>query len=661
MAGPDHGFVWQTEQFADLRILRYRVPGFEALDVRTRKLIYYLSQAALAGRDIIWDQHHPENLRIRRTLDGIVSSWDGSREDEGWGAFIEYTKRVWFSAGIHHHYSTKKILPGFSPGYFAELVRETPAGALPLDEGWTHDDLVEHLRPLIFDPDVDPVRVSQDPEGDLVADSANNYYRGLTREEVEAYYAERVDPDDPRPISWGLNSRLDKGPDGEIRERTWKLGGLYTEAIEQIVHWLGKAVEVAEGEAQREALRGLIRFWETGDLSDFDEYSIAWLRDTDSVVDVVNGFIEVYGDPMGMRGAFESMVSVRDDEGTERIQAISDEAAWFEANTPVLDAHRKDEVQGISAKAIHVAMASGDASPALPIGVNLPNAEWIRREHGSKSVNLTNIVQARHEAGRQVGVVREFAATEEEVAREARWATLPADLHTDLHEVIGHASGRLEEGIASPAETLRNYASTLEEARADLVALWFLMDDKLVDLGVMPELDVGKAAYDAYVRNGLLVQLSRIEPGDDLQQAHMRNRQMVASWAYERGREDGIIERVDRDGKTGFAIRDYEALRALWGELLREVQRIKSQGDYEAGRELVETWGVRVDRALHEEVLERWAKLGLAPYAGFLNPRLVATEREGEVCDVHIEYPEDFTEQMLEYARHYSFLPTVND
>ena len=654
-------FKYETEQFADIRILRYQVPGFESLPAKQKELLYYLYEAALSGRDIIWDQNCRRNLRVRRTLENIFGTYEGNRDNIDWEKFVVYTKRVWFSNGIHHHYSTFKIVPEFSREYFAILVRNSDSEKFPLRKGETVDDLILEVTPVLFDPEVDGKRVNRDSDVDQIRQSATNYYaEDLTQEEVEAYYGAIVDSREPRPVSHGLNSKLVR-KNGEIHERVWKIGGMYSEAIEKIVHWLKKAVGVAETPEQKAALLKLIEYYETGDLSRFDEYNILWVQDTASSVDVVNGFIEVYGDPLGFRGAFESVVSFRDGEATRRIDALGRNAQWFEDYSPIMDRYKKQKVTGISAKVITVVMESGDASPSTPIGINLPNANWIRKEYGSKSVNLGNIVHAYHESSKAGGILEEFAFSKEEIDLAREHGALAGNLHTDLHEVVGHASGQIEAGVGTPKETLRSYASTLEEARADLVALYYLLDPKLVEIGVMPSLEVGKAGCQRYIRNGLLVQLARIKPGENLEQSHMRNRQMICKWIYEQGLSTDVIGKKVRTGKTYFVINDYEKLRNLFGQLLREVQRIRSRGDYEAGKILVERFGVKVDRKLHVEVLDRYAKLRRAPYAGFINPRLVPVrDQNGNIVDVQIEYPEHFAKQMMDYAGNYSFLPTDN-
>jgi dipeptidyl-peptidase-3 len=656
----DRPFQYQTEQFADIRILRYQVPAFDELSLPQKKLVYFLYETGLSGRDIFWDQNYRHNLRVRATLENIVRTYDGDRTSDNWKKFMVYVKRVWFSNGIHHHYSTIKIEPGFPEEYFEELVKTSDQTTLPLRSGQKVDDLLSDLKPILFDPSVDSKRVDLDDGVDNVLDSATNFYTpNLTEKEVQEFYTKLATGAGPNPISFGLNSQLAK-EGGRIFERVWKVGGMYSPAIEEIVAWLEKAAGVAE-EPQRSVIEKLIDYYRTGNLSAFDDYSIRWVEETASDVDFINGFIEVYGDPLGYKGTYESLVYFTDKKATERIDALSRNAQWFEDHSPIRPEDKKKEVRGISARVITVAGESGDSSPSTPIGVNLPNANWIRKEHGSKSVNLGNIVHAYDESSKTSGVLEEFASSQEEVDRARKYGSLADNLHTDLHEVIGHASGQIQPGVGTPKETLRNYASTLEEARADLVALYFLMDPKLVELGVMPSLEVGKAGYDDYIRNGLLVQLARIKKGENLEEAHMRNRQMIAEWTYEKGKADHVIEKIVRDGKTYFAIRDYEKLRLLFGELLREIQRVKSEGDYSAGRQLVEEYGVKVDPALHEQVLDRYAKLKIAPYAGFINPLLrPVTDDAGEITDVVVDYPEDFTEQMLYYGQCYHFLSDTN-
>lgn len=656
---PEGDFDYIADRFADLQVLRYQVPGFEELSTQQKELLYYLSQAALSGRDIIWDQNYKHNLRVRKTLENIVENYKGDRNTPDFEKFMVYAKRVWFSNGIHHHYSTRKILPEFSADYFATLVKSTTQGQFPL-EGETMEAFINTMTPILFDPNKDVKRVNQDEGVDLVAASANNYYEGVTQKEAEEFYAKLIDKENKQPISYGLNSRLVK-ENGKVVEKVYKVGGLYSPAIERIVYWLDKATTVAENEQQKKALQELIAFYKSGDLKKFDDYNIAWVKDTASRVDVVNGFIEVYGDAMGYRGAYESVVSFKDLEATKRIKTIGDQAQWFENNAPIKPEHKKKNVTGITGKVITVVMEAGDAAPATPIGINLPNANWIRQQHGSKSVSLGNIVAAYDYVKSTGSALEEFSFSEEEVKRAKEYGTLAGFLHTDMHEVIGHASGQINPGVGTPKETLKSYASTLEEARADLVALYYLMDQKLIDIGVMPNLEVGKTEYDSYIRNGMLQQLNRLEPGENLEEAHMRNRQLVASWAFEKGKKDNVIEKIVRDNKTYFVVRDYEKLRGLFGDLLREIQRITSEGDYEAGKKLVETYGVKVDQNLLKEVKDRYAKLNTAPYNGFIQPKLVPVLNGGKITDVKVEYPKDFIQQMLEYGKEYGFLPVYNN
>jgi dipeptidyl-peptidase III len=651
----DSSFRVEAERFADVRVLRYRAPGFEALEPKTKELLYYLSEAALAGREIMYDQKYRYNLAVRRTLEEVVKKYPGDRNTPEFQALTVYLKRVWFSNGIHHHYSNDKFAPGFDFTAFERIVKATP-GEFPVRAGQTRDELLAELRPVMFDPAVDAKLVTKSGTTDVLRSSAVNFYDAdLTLEEVMAFYASLKKANDPEPVSLGLNSTLVKSG-GKAVEQVWKVGGRYTQSIEQIVAWLEKAASVAENDEQRTALQKLVAYYRSGDLKDWDAYNIAWVADKNSVVDVINGFIEVYDDPLGMRGAFESVVSFRDAEATKRIDAIAGEAQWFEDHSPILDRHKKADVTGITGKVITVVAESGDAAPVTPVGINLPNADWIRKKHGSKSVSLGNIVAA-HDAV-QGGADAEFAWDAAEIERGQRYGELASALHTEMHEVIGHASGQLDPGVAALHETLKNFGSTLEEARADLVALYYAVDPKLVELGVMPTVDVGKVQYDHYIRNGLQQQLYRIAPGDEIEEDHMRNRQLVAAWVYEKGMPDNVIERRERDGKTYFVVRDYDKLRVLFGELLRELQRIKSAGDYDAIRSLVERYAVKVDPELHAEVLARYKKLNIPAYSGFIQPRLVPVRSGERIVDVRIEYPEDFSEQMLEYAQKYSFLPT---
>jgi dipeptidyl-peptidase-3 len=651
-------FQFSVEQFADLRVLRYQVPDFANLPVQTKELLFYLYQAALCGRDITWDQNYKYNLTVRRTLEAIVSNPKNDTKNPEFEKFMIYAKRVWFSSGIHHHYNNDKMIPECSREYFMELIKACDKATLPLSFDETVDNFASFIIPIIYDPNIASKKVSLDASKDLVLSSAVNFYEGVTEKEVTEFYEKMIDKKDTTPVMLGLNSKLVK-ENGQIVEKKWMVGGMYDKSISQIVYWLEKAAGVAENAAQKEALEKLIKYYRSGDLNDFDEYCIAWVKDTESIVDVVNGFIEVYQDPLGKKGSFESVVSVKDLEASKRIAKIGANAQWFEDNSPILSQHKKKNVTGISAKVINAVVESGDSGPVTPIGINLPNNEWIRETHGSKSVNLGNIVEA-YDRAAGGSVVDEFYYDAETKKRVMDYAPLADKLHTDMHEVIGHASGQIENGIGQPHETLKNYASALEEGRADLVALYYLMDQKLVDLGVMPSLDYGKAAYDEYVTKGILVQMSRIKLGNSLEESHMRNRQMVALWAYEKGKKENVIEKKQREGKTFFVVNDYNKLRTLFGELLKELQRIKSQGDYKAGRDLIENYGVKLDPALHKEVLDRYATLNLAPYNGFIQPKLTPVVNDGKITDVKIEYPKDFVKQMLEYGKEYSFLPNMN-
>ncbi|MBZ0201231.1 MAG: dipeptidyl peptidase 3 [Ignavibacteriaceae bacterium] len=647
-------FNYQPEQFADLGILRYQVPGFEDLSAKDKELVYYLYQASLAGRDILYDQNGKHNLKIRKTLEAIVNSYNGDKTSEEYQKFMVYVKRFWFSNGLHHHYSTAKFLPLCSKEYFAELLMGSDKSLMPLNEGETIEQLTAELTPIIFDPKIDAKRVNLNSDVDIISTSANNYYEGLTQKEVEDFYNKQEDKNDPAPIWYGLNSKLVKN-NGKIEEEVYKVGGLYSPAIENIVLWLKKASAAAQNDLQKKTIDKLVEFYETGDLKKWNEYNILWLQDTLSTIDFVNGFIEVYGDPLGHKASYEAIVSFKDQEATKRIEAIGKQAQWFEDNSPIPNEYKKKNVVGISAKVITVVVESGDASPSTPIGINLPNATWIRKEYGSKSVNLGNIVFAYDKASAE-GVLKEFAFDESEIELSKKYGPLADNLHTDLHEVIGHASGQIKDGVGTPKQTLKNYASTIEEARADLVALYYLMDQKMVDIGVMPTLDAAKAEYQKYIRNGLMLQLNRIEIGDNVEESHMRNRQLIAGWAYEKGKADNVIEKKVKDGKTYFVINDYQKLRKIFGEELREIQRITSEGDFAAAKILVETYGVKVDSELHKEVKERYSKLNIAPYKGFINPLLKPVYDGDKMVDVKIEYPDDFTKQMLYYGKNYSFL-----
>ena len=648
-------FHYTVEQFADLQILRYRVPGFEQLSLRQKMLVYYLSQAALEGRDILFDQNGKYNLQIRKLLETIYIHYQGDRTTADFQQFEVYLKRVWFSNGIHHHYACDKFVPGFSAEYLTDLIASVEVAVLPLGKGETVQDMCDKLFPVIFDPEVMPKRVNQVDGEDLVLTSAANYYEGVTQEEAEAFYAaQKAKGSQTEPVMYGMNSRLVK-ENGQMQEQVWKLGGMYSAALEKIVDWLEKAKAIAENETQHEVIRLLIDFYRTGDLHTFDAYSIAWLKDTASHIDFVNGFIESYGDPLGMKASWESIVDFKDTEATRRTEIISSQAQWFEDHSPVDVRFKKETVKGVSAKVITAAILAGDLYPSTAIGINLPNSNWIRSVHGSKSVTIGNLTEAYNRAARGNGFREEFVYSEEELKLLDTYADITDDLHTDLHECLGHGSGKLLPGV--DADALKAYGSTIEEARADLFGLYYLADAKLVELGLVPDAEAYKAEYYSYMMNGLMTQLVRIEPGRTVEEAHMRNRQLIARWALEQGREANVVEMVVREGKNYVRVNDYMQLRALFGKLLAEVQRIKSEGDYEAARRLVEDYGVQVDPELHVEVLQRYERLHLAPYKGFVNPvYTLQTDAEGNVTDVQVSYTEGYAEQMLRYSREYSNL-----
>jgi len=646
-------FQWQIDQFADLRILRYQVPGFESLTPRQKELVYDLSEAAVCGRDIIFDQNYKHNLVIRRTLDAVVRGYEGDRNDPRWAEFMTYVKRVWFSNGIHHHYSNDKFVPGFDADYFAALVKGTEGEAFPLAPGQSVDAFLAFLRPILFDPAGDAKKVSLDSTRDLVASSAVNFYDGVTQAEVESYYKGIVDPRDETPISYGLNSRLVK-KEGQIVEEVYSLDGLYGPAIAKIVFWLEKAAAAAENDQQKKVIEALIAYYRSGSLERFDEYNILWVKDLASLIDFVNGFIEVYNDPMGLKATWESVVNFKDLAATKRADIISANAQWFEDNSPVDPRFKKKEVKGVSAKVITAAMLGGACYPSTPIGINLPNANWIRKNYGSKSVTIENITYAYDQSSLASPFGKEFTYDEVTLERAQKYGPLAGNILTDLHEVLGHGSGQLLPGVAD--EALKNYGSAVEEARADLFGLYYIMDDKMIELGLLPAKEAAMAEYDLDVRNGLMTQLVRIQPGKTVEEAHMRDRALIAHWVYEKGRPENVIERVTKDGKTFFVINDYQKLRGLYGRLLAEVQRITSEGDYEAAKALVESYGVQVDPVLHKEVLDRYAKLHLAPYAGFVNPVYTPVVAGGKIVDVKIDLTEGYVEQMLRYGRDYSFL-----
>ena len=649
-------FSYIVDQFADLQILRYQVPGFENLSLRQKQLLYHLSEAALMGRDILFDQNGRYNLVIRRTLEAVYQYGTVDKSSTDYQAFEVYLKRVWFANGIHHHYGEDKFMPGFSEAFFDAAVRSVDASLLPLRADETVDALLSRLKPVIFDPTVMPKRTVQSGDTDWIRASANNYYgEDVTQAEVEAFYGKMKAEGDSRcPLSYGLNSRLEK-ENGQLVERVWKVGGLYSEAIEQIVAELEKAAAFAENEKQRQIIATLIDYYRTGDLRTFDAYSILWVADTESQVDFVNGFIETYGDALGLKASWESTVNFRNEEATRRTRTISENAQWFEDHSPVDQRFKKERVKGVSAKVITVTMLGGDCYPSTPIGINLPNADWIRRDHGSKSVTIENIMEAYDKASQGSGFSDEFVWSDEERNRIKTYGFLTDMLHTDLHECLGHGSGQLLPG--TDPDALKAYASTLEEARADLFGLYYLADPKMQELGLVPDGEAFKAEYYKYMMNGLLTQLVRIEEGKDVEEAHMRNRQLIARWVFEQGAADKIVELKRREGKTFVVINDYQQLRTLFGKLLAEVQRIKSEGDYEAGRLLVENYGVKIDPVLHHEIRERYVRLHLSPYKGFVNPVMrEVKDAVGHVTDITLDYTEGYTEQMLRYSRDYSYL-----
>ena len=648
-APDDAGFVWKTEQFADLKIVRYQIPGWDKLSDKQQALVYCLNMAGLSGRDIMYDQNNRHNLRIRRLLEDIYIGYEGDRGTVGWQAFEVYLKRIWFSNGIHHHYANTKHLPGFSEAYFDHLLAETG------------NSIDAELRAVVFDPAVDAKKVEQDGSKGLVESSAVNFYApNVTTDEAKAYFESIVEKGNRSPVEYGLNSRLEKDAEGQVYENVYKVGGLYGESISEIVKWLNEAIQYAENDKQAAALRNLVAYYETGDLEKWSLYNVNWVQDTEGDVDYINGFVEVYNDPLGYTGSYETIVEIKDFDASARMATLMENAQWFEDHMPFMESHKKKEVVGITYNVVNVAGEAGDASPSTPIGVNLPNSNWIRQVHGSKSVSLGNIVNAYDKAAGG-GVLAEFTHDELELVRTKAHGELAGKLHTAMHEVIGHASGQLEPGVGTPKETIAEYSSTLEEGRADLVALYFLLDPKMVELGLMKNLDVGRAEYDSYLRNGMLTQLQRLELGADIEEAHMRNRAWVSHWCFEKAEPEGAVVKVVRDGKTYVDIKDYDRLRELFGELLREVQRIKSQGDYDAAKALVEGYGVKVDPTVHQEVLDRVTVLGVAPYGGFINPEMSAIrDSEGKIESVEVSYPDDFTGQMLRYSEQFSFLPDVN-
>jgi len=640
-------FEYLSEEFADIKILRYQVPGFDQLSLNQKKYVYYLTQAGLAGRDIMYDQNYRYNLRIRRALETVYKKFEGDKTSDEWKNFETYLKRIWFANGIHHHYSNDKFIPEFSKEYLTSLLKETGTS------------LEAEALEVIFN-EKDGKKVNLNPEKGLIKGSAINFYApDIDTSDVDKYYKE-LKVDKNQPIEKGLNSRLVK-ENGKVVEKVYKSGGLYGASIDQIIYWLEKAKQVAENESQAKGLELLIKYYQTGDLKVWDEYNIVWAKSTEGDIDYINGFIEVYNDPKGYKGSYESVVQIKDFEMSQKMAALANNAQWFEDNAPLEPAHKKKNVVGISYKTVNVAGEAGDSSPSTPIGINLPNNNWIREQHGSKSVSLGNIIHAYNNAGSS-GRLKEFAYDEDEIKYEEEYGQLSDKLHTALHEVIGHASGQIDQGVGTPKETLKNYASTLEEARADLVGLYYLPDVKLVEIGISPDAKaIGKTAYDGYIRNGLITQLVRLNLGDDIEEAHMRNRQLVAAWALEKGASENVIELVNKNGKSYFKINDYDKLRTLFGDLLREIQRIKSEGDFEAGKNLVESYGVKVNQELHKEVLQRNSKFKSAPYSGFINPVLApVADVDGNITDIEVQQPESFSAQMLRYAEDYTTLPNEN-
>ena len=647
---PAEQMPWILDKFDDIKVLRYEVPGFENLPLEQKELIYYLAQATKCGRDILFDQNFKYNLTIRRTLESIYTKYEGDRTTAEFKSLEKYLKKVWFANGIHHHYSNDKFRAEFPRAWFAQQVdKYVDPQELKIEK--------ELLYKIIFDETLYATRLNQKDGVDMVTESACNYYEGVTMKEVDKFYSELIDENDPRPISYGLNSKLMKNDSGKIVEQTWKLGGMYSAAIQQIVFWLEKAAGVAQ-EPQKSIINALINYYRTGDLREFDRYNILWVGDNVSNVDFVNGFIEDYGDPLGRKASWEGTVNFMDSLACRRTQILSKNAQWFEDNAPIDPAFRKKEVKGVSAKVITVAMLGGDCYPSTPIGINLPNADWIRKEYGSKSVTIDNITYAYDKAAQGNGFNEEFMLRGEDRERIKKYGKLADDLHTDLHECLGHGSGQLAPG--TKGGELKNYTSTLEETRADLFGLYYLGDPKMIEIGLIPSLDVAWAQYADYIMNGMMTQFSRIELGKDVEESHMRNRKLIAEWCYEKGKKDNVIEWVKKDGKSYIVVNDFEALRKLFGELLKEVQRIKSKGDYEAGRKLVENYAVKIDPELHKEVLERYNKLGIEPYSGFVNPDYELVMENGKVKDVKLVYKYNYTEQMLDYSKNYSFLPSIN-
>ena len=652
-------FKYADERFADLQLLRYRVPGFESLSLLQKKLIYYLSEAALQGRDILYDQNGKYNLRIRKMLEAVYTDYQGDRTCEDFQQLTVYLKRVWFSNGIHHHYATDKFVPLFSADFFRFALKSLPLEKLPLSKGQTVDELCDEIFPVIFDTTIMPKRVSQTDGTDLIQTSASNYYEGVSQKEAEDFYNAKKDPRDPTPVMYGLNSRLVKR-NGKIYEKIWESGGLYGTAIDKIIYWLEQAESVAENKNQKAVIGKLVTYYKSGDLKTFDEYSILWVNDTNSRVDFTNGFIEVYGDPLGLKASWEAIVNFKDLKATLRTKVLSANAQWFEDHSPVDARFKKPEVKGVSAKVVTAAILAGDLYPSTAIGINLPNSNWIRSIHGSKSVTIGNLTDAYKKAARGNGFREEFVYSQKELDLINEYADIIDDLHTDLHECLGHGSGRMLPGV--DPDSLKAYGSTIEEARADLFGLYYLGDPKMVELGLVPNMEAYESQYYMYIMNGLMTQLVRIELGNNVEEAHMRNRQLIARWTYEKGKSDGVIEMVKRDGKTFVKVNDYKKLRLLFGQLLAEIQRVKSEGDFEEARRLVEDYGVKIDPELHKEIIARYEKLHLAPYKGFINPvYTVIKDSEGNITDITVSYGEGYTDQMLRYSRDYANLPYINE
>ncbi len=650
-------FDYKVDRFEDIQILRYRVADFESLALQQKEFIYYLSQAALEGRDILFDQNNKHNLAIRRTLEAIYENAEDKTSEE-YAQVEHYLKRMWMANGIHHHYSGDKMHPEFSTAYFETAVKALDSSLLPLQEGETADELIATLSPVLFDPAVMPLRINQASGVDLITTSANNYYEGVTQKEVEAFYDKMKNPNDSTPVMFGLNSKVVK-VNGEVVEKTYKIGGMYSDALERIAGWLEKAAAVAETESQKAVIKKLIEFYHNGDLKTFDEFNILWVQELEPQVDFINGFTESYGDPLGMKASWESLINFKNVEATKRTEIISANAQWFEDNSPIDPRFKKEEVKGVSAKVITAAMLGGDVYPATPIGVNLPNSDWIRAQYGSKSVTIDNITEAYSQAALGNGFNEEFMWSDAEREMNVKYGQLTNSMHTDLHECLGHGSGQLLPG--TDPDALKAYGSPIEEARADLFALYYLADSKMVELGLLPSEDAYKAQYYHYLMNGLMTQLTRIQPGKNIEQAHMRNRQLVAAWVIEKGAEENVVELKERDGKRFIVVNDYEKLRGLFGQLLAEIQRIKSEGDFKGAHDLIENYAVKVDQSIHQEVLERYALLDIAPYNGFVNPVYTPViNKSGKVTDVQVSYKENYVDQHLRYSKEYSSLPTYN-